>query len=381
MLFCMSCSSCGRTRAKVKTYSFATKQKEREICISFSRFSLVNVYIRINSDYFAYFCIAKNLKMNKFVFRCKKAIKEATPAALRTAWWMVRITVSVSFLMFLLKFSGILIWISVALGPFFHLFGLPGDAALAYISGYFINVYSCVAVLSTIDIPLRAITIIGAMTLAAHAMPVESAVQKKTGSSLLSVLLVRTLGSFVLGFLLNLLLPGSPDFSNEKQQALSLIPFFQIQGNFLQEFLVWGEMICHLILKMLVIIYVLNMLQRLLREFGILEYISKMIGFLMSIFGLPRKLSFLWIIANVLGLSYGAAIMIDEAQSGKLTKREIDLLNAHIGISHSNVEDLALVTMAGASCGIVLVLRWLMSLVVVWCFRLYYWFLDRKTLS
>lgn len=70
--------------------------------------------------------------------------------------------------------------------------------------------------------------------------------------------------------------------------------------------------------------------------------------------------------------------MIDEAGSGKLSKRDIDLLNAHIGISHSNVEDLALVTMAGATCWIVLLSRWLLSLVVVWCFRLYYRFYDKK---
>lgn len=316
--------------------------------------------------------------MNNFFSRCKKSIAEATPSALRTAWWMVRITVSVSLLMFLLKYSGILVWLSTSIAPFFHFFGLPGDAAFAYISGYFINVYSCVAVLSTIEIPLRAITIIGAMTLAAHAIPVESAVQRKTGSSLVVVLLVRTLGSLLLGLFLNLILPGQPDFSGERLLPLSEIPFFQLQGNFVAEFFAWGKMIVALVLKMVLIIYTLNVLQRLLREFGVLEYISKSIGLLMDIFGLPRKLSFLWIIANVLGLSYGAAIMIDEAGSGKLSKRDIDLLNAHIGISHSNVEDLALVTMAGATCWIVLLSRWLLSFVVVWCFRLYYRFFDKK---
>ena len=319
--------------------------------------------------------------MNDFILRCKRAIKEATPASIRTAWWLIRITVSVSFVMFLLKNSGILIWVSAALGPFFHFFGLPGDAALASISGYFINVYSCVAVLSTIEYSWRAFTIIGAMSLAAHAMPIETIVQKKTGTSFLSIFLVRTLGSFVIGFILNLILPGSADFSNESMKSLAEIPFFELQGNFLFEFQEWGKMILNLVLKMVVIIYVLNVCQYILREFGILEYISKSIGFLMDIFGLPRKLSFLWIIANVLGLSYGSAIVIEEANSGKLSKREVDLLNAHIGISHSNVEDLALVTMAGASCWIVLVTRWVGSLVVVWSYRMFYYFSDKKTVS
>ena len=49
----MSCSSYGRTRAKVKTYSFVTKQKEREKFVS-PLFTLVAI---VDRYYFA--CCSK----------------------------------------------------------------------------------------------------------------------------------------------------------------------------------------------------------------------------------------------------------------------------------------------------------------------------------
>lgn len=316
--------------------------------------------------------------MQNFWERFFSAVKTSTPSALRTAWWMVRITVTVSFAIFLLKYSGILIWISTAIAPLFQLFGLPGDAAFAYISGYFINVYACVAVISTIDISVRAVTIIGAMTLAAHAIPVESAIQKKTGSSLTMVILVRTLASFLLGIVLNLILPNRPDFSAAATMELSQIPFFEIQGEFSPLFLDWLKMISSLMIKMVAIILSLNILHGILREFGILKYISNAARPLMNIFGLSKENSFLWIIANIVGLSYGASIMVEEAQKSNLTKRDIDLLNAHIGVSHSNVEDLSIVVTVGAVWWIVLLSRWIMSLFIVWIFRAYYFFREPK---
>lgn len=316
--------------------------------------------------------------MQNFWERFFSAVKKSTPSALRTAWWMVRITVIVSFAIFLLKYSGILIWISTAIAPLFQLFGLPGDAAFAYISGYFINVYACVAVISTIDISIRAVTIIGAMTLAAHAIPVESAIQRKTGSSLKMVILVRTLASFLLGIILNLLLPNRPDFSTTTAVELSQLPFFEIQGEFIPLFLDWLKMIFSLMVKMIAIILSLNILHGILREFGILKYISNAARPLMNIFGLSKENSFLWIIANIVGLSYGASIMVEEAQKSNLTKRDIDLLNAHIGVSHSNVEDLSIVVTVGAVWWIVLFSRWIMSLFIVWIFRAYYFFREQK---
>ena len=140
--------------------------------------------------------------------RFKRVVKQAAPRALKTIWWIFKITTVVSFIMFLLKYTGILTWIAAAVSPVFHIFGLPGDAALAYVSAYFINIYSGIAVISTLDLTIRQITILGTMNLAAHAMVAETAIQKKTGAPIIYVVCIRTLASVTLGIIMNLLLPG-----------------------------------------------------------------------------------------------------------------------------------------------------------------------------
>lgn len=86
----------------------------------------------------------------------------------------------------------------------------------------------------------------------------------------------------------------------------------------------------------------------------------------MIFFGLPQKTAFLWVVSNTLGLAYGSGIMIEEAEKGETTQEENDLLNHHIAVSHSNLEDLLLFTAAGGAYLWMLLSRWAMSWILVW---------------
>lgn len=252
--------------------------------------------------------------------KLKSIVRNASPQAFRTIWWIFKITAIVSFVMFLLKYTGILCWIATAVSPVFRLFGLPGDASMGFVSGYFINVYSCIAVISS-DLTAREITILGAMTLAAHAMIVECAVQKKTGTPIVWSLIVRTVGSILLGVLLNLVLPGKPSYEIETL-SLSETTFFSIQGEFLPMFKVWILSLSKLTVWMTCLIYLLNIIQRALYEYGIMDKVARSLSPLLKIFGLPQKTAFLWIVANIIGLSYGSAALMDEVERGNISRRD-----------------------------------------------------------
>ena len=303
--------------------------------------------------------------------KLKRIVRQAVPRAMKTIWWIFKITAIVSFIMFLLKYTGILAWIAAAVSPVFRIFGLPGDASLAYVSGYFINVYSCIAVVSTIDMTARQITILGTMTLAAHAMVVETAVQKKTGAPALYTVLIRTFGSIALGIIMNLVLPGRPVY-DAAAVNLSEIPFFQIQGEFWPMFMTWLKGLAKLAVWMTVLITLLNILQRAFYEYGIMNWISKAFSPLLTMFGLPKETSFLWIVANVVGLSYGSAAIMDEMERGQISDNSIRLLNTHIGISHSNLEDLMLFAAVGGMWYWMLLFRWAMVTILAWSLRLYF---------
>lgn len=296
-------------------------------------------------------------------------VKDVLPSTTKTCIWIIKITVAVSFAMMLLKYFQILPWISNAVSPVFGIFGLPGATALAYVSGYFVNVYSCIAVMTTLDLDWRAITILCTMVMCAHSMVLETAVLKKTGASGVRMVIVRTLCSFILGILLNLILPGSSDLSAMSADTGA-------RPEFLTALWEWFLSALKLVLMMVAIIYSLNILQRLLREFGIMEKIAKVFRPLMTVFGLPSETVFLWIVANIIGLGYGAAAMLYELDHGDIGERDVLLLDSHICISHSNLEDLLLLAACGAVWWILLLSRWAMSIVLVWEQRLEFYLKD-----
>ncbi|MDO4758019.1 MAG: nucleoside recognition protein [Rikenellaceae bacterium] len=307
--------------------------------------------------------------MKDLLPKIKRIIATASPRALKTILWIVRLTAIVSFCVFLMQYTGLINWISAYVSPLFHHFGLRGDAAIAFVSGYFINIYTSIAVIETLDLTVREITILATMSTAAHAIIVEGAVLHKTGTPTWYTITIRTLAAIALGFVLNLLLPDRPAYAATEATE---VPLFAIQGDFWPLFIAWAKGMVRLAVMMSLLIYLLNILQRILYEFGVMARLSRLLRPLLALFGLPEKCSFLWIVANVIGLSYGSAAMLDEVAQGNISRREINLLNTHIGISHSNLEDLLLYASIGGIWWVILLSRWVMTSCLVWGLRGYY---------
>ena len=57
---------------------------------------------------------------------------------------------------------------------------------------------------------------------------------------------------------------------------------------------------------------------------------------------------------------------VDENEQGLASKEQNDILNHHICVSHSNLEDLLLFTAVGGNFFWMLLSRWAMSLILVW---------------
>ena len=304
---------------------------------------------------------------NRIGQRVVNTIQSAVPSALRTAWWMIRLTVLISFGVEVLRYLGVVAWTSDALSPVFEWVGLPGEASLAYITGYFGNIYSAIAVIASLQLDVRSLTILAVMALCSHNMLIETAVQKKTGSSFWRMMVMRTLSAVILGFVLNLLMPASL----ADTRIGSGTPVHDL--TILEQFRMWALNTGYLVVRMLLIIVSLSVVQRLLSEFGVIRWLSKLLRPLLYVFGLPGKTSFLWIVANFLGLAYGAAVMIEETEQGKISRRDADLLNHHIGVSHSNLEDLLLFFAIGGLFWWMLLPRLCWAIVLVWERRLEWW--------
>ena len=116
-------------------------------------------------------------------------------------------------------------------------------------------------------------------------------------------------------------------------------------------FLDWAQSSLLLTIKVIVLITLLMIFQKILELFGIIKWISKFLKPLQVVMGLPESTSFSWIVENTLGLAYGAAIIMEQVEEGKMSKEDADLLNHHIAVSHSQLEDLLLFAAIGVPLG------------------------------
>jgi hypothetical protein len=122
-------------------------------------------------------------------------------------------------------------------------------------------------------------------------------------------------------------------------------------------------------MKILILVNILLILQRIMDEFGWISAIEKPLSPVMKMLGLPKNTTLSWVVANLIGLGYGAAIMIDESEKGKMSREEADLLNHHISLSHSQLEDPLLFLTLGYTIHWLIWPRILIAIAAVWLRR------------
>ncbi|MGL5683366.1 MAG: nucleoside recognition domain-containing protein [Marinifilaceae bacterium] len=295
------------------------------------------------------------------------ACRETFPTSWKTSLWFFKLMFPVSLAVTLLNYWDILPYLSSYASPVFEYIGLPGSAALVFITSAVTNVYTVLALLSSFDYTMREMVIVALMCLVSHNYIVETVVLKKTGSSAWWMVTIRILGSFVLAFVLNLILP-------QMEGALEHVA--QVKLTFKETMLGWLSSSAYLAVKVVTIITVLMVFQRLLEKWGVLQRLSMVFTPLMRVMGLPDSCSFLWLVGNTLGLAYGSAVMLDYTAQGKLTQRDSQLLNHHLALSHSLLEDPMLFVAVGCPLAWMLFPRIILAIIVVWTLRLVYWIKD-----
>ena len=300
--------------------------------------------------------------LQNFFSRLYQCIRASIPKAIKTAVWILKITLPVSLAVSILNYYGWIELVTQHLAPAFNLIGLSGEAALPFITGMLLNIYSVIAVISQLSLDMREITIVAVMSLIAHNLIIETAIQRKTGSRTWHMIVLRIGTAFVAAILLNLVLP-------EMGQKIAFLSTAESASSIPE--LLYGWMISSfkLVLKIVILIVLLMILQAILQEFRLIELLTKPLAPILKLMGLPPSTSFLWIVANTLGLAYGSAVMMEERKQGRITKKDADLLNYHVAISHSNLEDVLLFAAIGVSVPWMLAPRILIAMAAVWLRR------------
>ena len=287
-----------------------------------------------------------------------QASRSALPSTWKSAFWLLKLMIPISLAVALLQHWGILAWIAGYLNPLFHMLGLPGESAVLFISGAAAGTYAGIAAMMSVHLTLRQATIVGIMILICHALPMECTVNHKTGSSFWKMGLIRILMAFVAAMFLNSVLP-----------AMS-VPYIYIgaaaESTLSQVLLTWAVSQAKVAIMVFLIIYSLMVIQRLIEAYSLLDPLSRFLSPLMCLFGLPRQAAYMWLVGNVLGLSYGSAVMLDLEEKGQITRQDATSVNYHLIMKHCLLEDTIVLAVTGVSVFWILATRLLFALVVVW---------------
>jgi len=117
--------------------------------------------------------------------------------------------------------------------------------------------------------------------------------------------------------------------------------------------------------SIVLIIFSLMSLLRLLKKIGVVDLLTRILEPVLALLGMGRQAAPLTIVGITLGLSYGGGLIIQEAQSGRLSKQEVFSSIALMGLCHSLIEDSLLMMVLGGHVSGVFWGRLIFSLLVV----------------
>lgn len=304
--------------------------------------------------------LAIDSMMTSKLFAC---LRSAVPGTRKSASWLLKLMIPISLGVTLLQYYGILEWMAQYLHPVFVYIGLPGASAVTFISGATAGTYAGIAAMMSMPLTMREATIISLMIALCHALPMECAVNRMTGSSFWKMCVIRIVMAFACAFILNMVLPDM----NAKYLYLGASACSSL-WNVLD---VWFVSQLKMSAMVVLIIYTLMYVQRLIEAYGLLEPLSRFFAPLMTVFGLPRKAAYMWLVGNVLGISYGSAVMVELEDAGVITRDEANDTNYHLIMNHSLLEDTVVFASTGVSAFLLIAVRVSFATFLVWMRRLF----------
>lgn len=121
----------------------------------------------------------------------------------RTLYLLAKVMVPVVFVLVALEKLALLHYVARFFEPFLGVLGLPGEASVAVLLGFFINIYAAVGAISVLSLSPSQITVLAFVILTSHSLLMESSVLKLTGLSYFKSLFLRILAALFFGALLN----------------------------------------------------------------------------------------------------------------------------------------------------------------------------------
>ena len=106
-----------------------------------------------------------------------------------------------------------------------------------------------------------------------------------------------------------------------------------------------------------IVVIPLMFAMEVLKELKVLDILSSLLKPIMKFLGLSKESSFPLLVGLTLGLAYGAGVIINSAQDGALSKKDLYLLMIFLVTCHSVIEDTLIFVKMGANGWLLLGIR------------------------
>lgn len=268
------------------------------------------------------------------------AIQKSLESSLSTALLIIKLIIPLYILADILLYFDLLSHVTFLFTPITSFLGLPSEAAMAIGAGVLLNLYAGIAFAAPLGLTPYQWTILAVFLGVCHSMIVETAIMKRLGISYTYSIILRVVAAFVT--VLPVMMMPESFFGTVKQGTAVLKQYdsfmVMLVGSFTDSLILSIKIIGLIAL----VIFFMDWLKstRLMKE-----YASKV------------NSSFSIIVGLLLGIIYGAGILVREVDAGHLTRKDVLFISTFLMICHSIIEDGLLFVIFGANYWVIIGVR------------------------
>ncbi len=286
--------------------------------------------------------------------------KESFKSSIKSAWIVLKLIIPIYIIADILFYYNTLSYVSFLIEPFTSIIGLPPETSLAIISGMFLNVYASVAFAAPLDLTIHQWSILAVFVGIAHALPVEGVIMKKIGIGNFYSYSLRIISAFIVAFFTSLL--PAKLFSASLTDSVFEKQTYESIGDLLQSSILNS---IELSITVIILITALIFLMDFIKSRKFIKQSQKNVSKGFSI-----------TVGIILGITYGAGILIKEVESGNISKDDIFYIGTFLMICHAVIEDTLLFVIFGADFTMVVVIRTIAAIII--SYILLQWYKKRE---
>ncbi|MCZ8537506.1 hypothetical protein M9R32_09965 [Paenisporosarcina quisquiliarum] len=262
-------------------------------------------------------------------------IKNGLLAGLKTTWTLSKIIFPITLLLVILQFTPVLPWIIDLVSPVMGIFGLRGDAAIPLVLGNALNLYAGIAGILSLELTVKEVFILAVMLSFSHNIFIETGVALKVGVKLWVVLLVRFGLAAISAIVINLVWSGGSDIAQ-----YGMAPKVASMPEGWMEIVLLGlQKASFGVLQLAMVVIPLMIVIQYLKDKQYLQKFSQKLAPFTKLLGIEPNASMTLVSGLVIGLAFGAGVMIQAVQEDGVSKKDATLVFIFLVACHAVVED------------------------------------------